>query len=127
MLRLSDAEWKRMDGLWKRDSTVMELTRLLGETQGWSKSTVITMPTRLGKKGAVSYREEGRTKHFYPLVNREMTALAEAEGFLDKVYHGSAAAMVNAMAGGSRLTAEDIRELKELLRTLEGDSEGGCQ
>ena len=115
MIHLTDTEWRLMNRLWEEEATIMELTRDLGEEQDWSKSTIITMLGRLEKKGAVAYREEGRTKHFYPLIDREKAAVQETEGFLNKVYQGSIAMMLNAMAGTRGLKEGDIRELRQLL------------
>lgn len=115
MLHLSDGEWKLMNRLWERDATIMELTKEIGEEQEWTKSTIITMLNRLEKKGAVIYREEGRAKRYYPVIDRDLVAVHETEGFLDKVYQGSVALMLNAMAGNRKLKEKDIRELRAML------------
>lgn len=119
MTHLSDAEWKLMNRLWEGEATVMELTREVGEEQEWTKSTIITMLGRLEKKGAIAYREEGRTKHFYAVIDRKQAAVHATEGFLNKVYQGSVAMLVNAMAGTRKLKEGDIRELRQLLDQLE--------
>ena len=115
MLHLSDGEWKLMNRLWEKDATIMELTKEIGEEQEWTKSTIITMLNRLEKKGAVVYREEGRAKRYYPVIDRDLVAVHETEGFLDKVYQGSVALMLNAMAGNRKLKEKDIRELRAML------------
>lgn len=115
MLHLSDGEWKLMNRLWEKDATIMELTKEIGEEQEWTKSTIITMLNRLEKKGAVIYREEGRAKRYYPVIDRDLVAVHETEGFLDKVYQGSVALMLNAMAGNRKLKEKDIRELRAML------------
>ena len=115
MLHLSDGEWKLMNCLWEKDATIMELTKEIGEEQDWTKSTIITMLNRLEKKGAVIYREEGRAKRYYPVIDRDLVAVHETEGFLDKVYQGSVALMLNAMAGNRKLKKKDIRELRAML------------
>ena len=127
MIRLSDTEWTLMNRLWEGEATVMELTRELGEAQDWSKSTIITMLGRLEKKGAIAYHEEGRTKHFYPLIDRDKAAVQETEGFLNKVYQGSIAMMLNAMAGTRGLKEGDIRELRQLLDQWEAEESSGEQ
>ena len=97
----------------------MELTKEIGEEQDWTKSTIITMLNRLEKKGAVAYREEGRAKRYYPLIDRELAAVRETEDFLDKVYQGSVAMLVNAMVGNKKLKGNDVRELRALLSQWE--------
>lgn len=118
-MRLSDTEWKLMNRLWEQEATIMELTKELGEEQDWTKSTIITMLNRLEKKGAVAYREEGRAKRYYPVIDRDLAAVHETEGFLDKVYQGSVAMMLNAMAGNRKLKEKDIRQLRAMLEQWE--------
>lgn len=115
MVSLSDGEWKIMNLLWERESTITELKNdLRGET-GWDKHIIITMLSRMEKKGAVAHRDGGRAKVFYPLVTREEVSMQETRGFLQKVYRGSLGMMVNAMVEDQALTEEEIRELSDIL------------
>lgn len=115
MVSLSDGEWKIMNLLWERESTITELKNdLRGET-GWDKHIIITMLSRMEKKGAVAHRDGGRAKVFYPLVSREEVSMQETRGFLQKVYRGSLGMMVNAMVEDQALTEEEIRELSDIL------------
>ena len=51
-ITLSDGEWKLMNRLWEGPATITALTEGLREETGWQKNTVITMLSRLEKKGA---------------------------------------------------------------------------
>lgn len=119
-VNLSDGEWKIMNVLWERSAaTITELTAALLEETGWDKHIIITMLNRMEKKGAVSFRVNGRAKQFYPLISREEVSIRETKGFLDKVYRGSIGMMVNAMASEKALSKEDIAELYEILERAE--------
>lgn len=50
MVSLSDGEWKIMNQLWERESTITELKNELGKETGWDKHIVITMLSRMEKK-----------------------------------------------------------------------------
>ena len=114
-VNLSDAEWKLMNPLWDRaPRTMMELTALVREDTGWSKSTVITMLSRLEAKGAVRHEEGQRAKLYYPVTDREDAARTETESFLDKVYGGSLGLMMSAMVDSRRLTPEDMAAIEAL-------------
>ena len=69
-LRLSESEWRVMEALWEGPATLMELVRALHERAGWAKSTVTTMVRRMEEKGLIRHTEGGRTKTFYPAVER---------------------------------------------------------
>ncbi len=47
MVSLSDGEWKIMNVLWERESTITELKNQLGKETGWDKHIVITMLSRM--------------------------------------------------------------------------------
>ncbi len=124
MVSLSDGEWKIMNQLWEREATITELKNRLHEDTGWDKHIIITMLSRMEKKGAVSHREGGRAKIFYPLVMREEAAMQETRGFLQKVYRGSLGMMVNAMVEDQALSEEEIRELYDILEQAKEKKEG---
>lgn len=115
MVGLSDGEWKIMNRLWECESTITELKNELSEETGWDKHIIITMLSRMEKKGAVAYRDGGRAKVFYPLVERGEVSMQETRGFLQKVYRGSLGMMVNAMVEDQALSDEEIRELADIL------------
>lgn len=119
-LTLTNSEWYVMDCLWERaPQTVMELVAALEERLGWAKSTTITTLRRMEDKGLVGCEVEGRTRHYFPAVEREGAVLRETRSFLDKVYGGSVGLMVSAMAQDKALTKAEIRELYDILRRAE--------
>ena len=121
-VNLSDAEWKLMNPLWDRaPRTMMELTALVREDTGWSKSTVITMLSRLEAKGVVRYEEGVRAKQYFPTIDREDAARAETESFLSKVYGGSLGLMVSNLVESHALTEADIAELSAILEKAGGE------
>ena len=120
---LSASEWKIMELLWQRPYTLMELVAELGQTIGWSKSTVATMLRRMEEKAIISYTEQGRTKMFSPALSREDVAARETNRLLRRAYNGSIGMLVNAMAQRNDLTKEDIEELYEILRKAEEEAQ----
>lgn len=125
MVSLSDGEWKIMNRLWEGESTITELKNVLLADTGWDKHIIITMLSRMEKKGAVSHREGGRAKIFYPLVSREEVSMQETHSFLQKVYRGSIGMMVNAMVEDQALSEEDIQELYDILDQAKERRESG--
>lgn len=115
MVSLSDGEWKIMNRLWECESTITELKNGLSGETGWDKHIIITMLSRMEKKGAVAHKTGGRAKVFYPLVTREEVSMQETRGFLQKVYRGSLGMMVNAMVEDQALSEEEIQELADIL------------
>ena len=119
-LTLTHSEWNVLDCLWDRSPmTVMELVAALRERVGWAKSTTITTLRRMEDKGLVRAEVRGRTRHYFPAVDRARAVRRETRSFLDRVYRGSVGLMVSAMAQDQALTREEIDALYEVLRRAE--------
>lgn len=122
MVRLSEAEWKVMDVLWKETpQTIMQLTRYFEETTGWTKHTIMTFLKRMEEKGAIYFEAGERAKQYYPKIDRQEAALQETEEFLEKVFGGRMGLMLNTMVERKALSGEEISELYEILRRAEAE------
>ncbi len=116
MVKLTDAEWKVMEVLWKEEPrTIMQITKELKEETGWTKYTVMSFLKRMEDKGAVHYEEGEKAKQYYSDLKREEASLQEAEEFLDKVFEGKLGLMVNAMVQKQALSRAEIKELYDIL------------
>ena len=122
MQTLNHSEWLVMEYLWQKPHTLMELVAALGESAGWSKSTVATVVRRMEEKGIVSHTEQGRTKLFAPALNRADVTARETRSLLQRAYNGSVGLLVSAMAESKRLTKADIDELYAILKKAEEDA-----
>ena len=120
---LQQSERYIMEKLWEESPmTIMQLYHALKKEPGWSKSTVITMLSRLEAKGAVRHEEGERAKRYFPVMDRRDAARAETESFLGKVYGGSLGLMMSAMVESRQLTESDIAELSAILEQAGGET-----
>ncbi len=123
-IRVTNSEWYVMDCLWEESPrTLMQIVPLLKEKIGWSKSTSATMVRRMAEKGLIGYEERGKTKYFYPKVDKEDVVVQETRDFLQRIYDGSIGMMMSALVKQNDLSREDIHELQEILRMAEQESE----
>ncbi len=122
-ITVSPAEWQIMEVLWQEPHTLMELVRILADSEGWAKSTVTTLVRRLEQKGIIGYEAQGRTKTFHPVVSREEVVAQQSESLLKRAYHGSLGLFVSSMVRRNHLTREDIDELYEILHKAEEELE----
>ncbi len=120
-ITVSPAEWQVMEVLWQEPHTLMELVRILADTEGWAKSTVTTLVRRLEQKGVIGYEAEGRTKTFRPIVTREEVVAQQSESLLKRAYNGSLGLFLSTMVRQNDLTREDIDELYAILHKAEED------
>lgn len=122
-IRLTQAEWNVMECLWGAGPlTGREVALRMEQSCSWSRSTTLTLLSRLETKCALeSVPAEKGPKVFSPLLKREDAALEEAKDFLDRVYQGSLSLMVSALTKKQALSRKELDELHELLKGLEAD------
>lgn len=114
---ISESEWSVMEALWERaPQTASEVTRTLKPTMNWAENTVRTLLTRLVDKDALKTAEnESGTRTFLPAVKRESCVRAESDSFLQRIFGGAAKPLLVHFAQNSKLTPEEVKELKKLL------------
>ena len=120
-IRVTPGEWALMEALWQGPKTLMELVRCLGESEGWSKSTVTTMIRRMTDKELICFESDGKTKTFMAAVSREAVVAEETSSLLKRAYNGSIGLLVNAMVQRNTLSKEDIDELYSILQKAEDE------
>ncbi len=114
---ISESEWIVMEALWKTSSqTASEVTKILQPDTNWAENTVRTLLTRLVDKGALKTGQNSSgTRTYTPLLKRETFVRAESQSFLDRVFGGAAKPLLMHFAQNTKLTEDEVRDLKKLL------------
>lgn len=114
-IKIGESEWYVMKALWDNNplSGAQIVERVAKETD-LSQSTIHTMIRRLHKKGAVRGVKQ-EVMLYSPAIKREEAERMEAASFIKRVYEGSAQSMVTCFIKDSRLSDDDIKELRRLL------------
>ncbi|MFS0727996.1 BlaI/MecI/CopY family transcriptional regulator [Paenibacillus sp. 1P07SE] len=114
--RISEAEWEVMKVLWTHaPATAKEVIDRLEDQTAWSPKTIRTLLSRLVQKEVLTYRQEGKTYLYSPLLSEEQCRRAEGKSFLRKVYGGALAPMLTHFLAEQKLSRQEIDELKSLL------------
>jgi BlaI family penicillinase repressor len=113
---ISESEWTVMEALWKRSpQTASEVAKALRRPTGWALNTVRTLLTRLVEKRALHAADNASgVREFTPAVEREVCVRSESESFLQRVFQGAAKPLLVHFAQNSKLTPEEVRELKQM-------------
>jgi BlaI family penicillinase repressor len=114
---ISEAEWTVMEALWERaPQTASEVAKTLQPSTGWAVNTVRTMLTRLVEKGALRSGDNAAgVREFSPALERALVVESVGRSFLDRVFKGAAQPLLVHFASQSKLTPDEVRELKKLL------------
>ena len=114
---ITESEWTVMETLWDHSpQTASQIAKSLRRPTGWAENTVRTLLTRLLEKGALGAEENAAgVREFSPAVARAACVRAESDSFLQRVFQGAAKPLLVHFAANSKLTPEEVRELKRLL------------
>ena len=121
-VRISGAESRIMDALWRRGPLLVEeIIADAAPAQGWSDATVKALIGRLLKKQAIaSFKHDGRTR-YRPLVERDDYLAAESQGLLDRLFGGELSPFVSHFTENRKLKPDDVARLKALIAKLDDD------
>lgn len=114
---LPDAELAVMQAVWACEAPAKraQLAAILDKTHPMAPTTLLTVLSRLADKGFLRIEKTGRSAEYWPLVAREAYLARQGRKFYDTLCGGSLPAFAAALCA-SGLTAEELRELRELLR-----------
>jgi BlaI family penicillinase repressor len=118
--RISEAEWVVMEVVWRRHPvTALEVVQQLAAYKQWQDQTIRTMLRRLIDKKALTYKAEGKVYYYEPAVSREQCVRGESRSFLKRVFGGAAQPLLVQLVQETKLSPEEISELKRILRKKE--------
>ncbi|MEM9365910.1 MAG: BlaI/MecI/CopY family transcriptional regulator [Planctomycetota bacterium] len=122
-MQLSDAEWIVMNLIW--DCQPMEASAViqaLGPENGWSDATVKTMLHRLVKKGALKTEALGKKYRYTAAVRRSACVRKASRSFVQRVFGGNAVPALMHFVKTSKLSDDDLAQLRALLDEKSQDS-----
>jgi BlaI family penicillinase repressor len=114
--QISDAEWDVMKVVWERQPVpASDVVEQLGRERGWAPRTVKTMLNRLVGKGALVYAVDGKRFLYSAKVNRDACVRRESRSFLSRVFDGSVTPAVVHLLTHSKLSDEELKQLRRVL------------
>lgn len=121
MKKLSESEFEIMQVLWRHEApmTSNQLLEEMGDHRNWKLASLMTVLARMAEKGAVYCDRSTRTNYYSAVVSEEEYKLTEGSAFLERLFHKSARGFVAALYQGKKMSAGEIRELREYLDSLE--------
>lgn len=115
--RISDSELEVMKLLWKAGEPVTStvIREQLQRSMGWEATTIKTLISRLVHKEVIS-QEKRKVFYYRPLISEKDYNTWATSRLINKLYKGSAAALVAALVDSQGLSEGDINELRELFK-----------
>ena len=118
--KLPEPELDIMLVLWKQtnDMSRSEIEKIVNQKKTLAPTTILTLLSRLEKKGFVSIKRVGNLNKYHWLVSQTEYQQKEGKGMLEKLYGNSVKNFVAAMYQGREINEEDLKELEGFLKEL---------
>jgi predicted transcriptional regulator len=122
----SPAEWELLQFILENHPiTVREVTASFAATHEYARTTVLTMMERLREKGYLARRKVGGVNQYSPSEPKPDLMRGLVRDFVQKALGGSVTPFVAYLGKETRLSPEELRALKELVREQEARQEEG--
>ena len=122
-ISLTDREADVMQVLWDHGpSLVAEVRERLSDELAYT--TVLTVLRTLEGKGYVGHEEEGRGHRYFASIRQQAARKNAVQHLTDKLFKGSAELLFSHLVSEQKLSAEQIRRMRQLLaeRSDKGES-----
>lgn len=117
-IKLQDSELKVMDVLWREgDLPARRIADILETEVGWNVNTTYTLIKRCMGKGAIQRTDPGFLCR--ALIEKAAVQEAETDELVGKLFDGSVDKLFASLLGRKKLSAEQIRRLRDIVGELE--------
>jgi BlaI family transcriptional regulator, penicillinase repressor len=115
-IQFTDREIDVMEVLWERGpSLVAEVRAALRDELAYT--TVLTILRTLKGKGYVSHEQEGRGHRYFATVKQRAAQTSALRHLTRKLFKGSAELLFIHLVSDQKLSAKQIRNMRELLES----------
>ncbi len=117
MKRLPDSELEIMMIIWSlgKQVTRTDIEENLKKEKEWSPTTILSLLSRLEKKGFVKVKKEGKSNVYNPLISEDEYMNAESKMLLERMYKNSIKNFMMALYADNKPSQKEIDELQEFL------------
>ena len=121
--RPTDAELAILHVLWDRGpSTVRQVFETIADARETGYTTTLKLMQIMSEKGLVRRDESARTHIYAAVISRDKTQQHLVRDLLDRAFGGSAATLVMQALSSHPTSAEERREIEQLIAEYKGRS-----
>ena len=114
-MQLSQTEEELMEHIWELEKAFMQdLLECYPEPKP-APTTIATLLKRMADKGYIGHEQKGRSREYYPLVQKEDYFAKHVNGLIKKFFNNSAAQFASFFTKETNLSAKELEELKSIV------------
>mgnify|MGYP001203135648 FL=1 len=115
MEKLTNKEEEIMHVLWKLEKAFVKEVQAGLEDENLHYNTVSTIVRNLEEKGYVDHKALGKTHQYFPIISREAYGQRFWNEATRRFFDSSYKNMVSFFAKEEKITAEELREILEII------------
>ena len=120
---LSELQLDVMRVLWRGEASVAEVAAALADSRGLAHTTVATVLTRLGRRGVVAARRDGRQLFYRPTVSESQVRRSMVGDLIQNLFKGDPRALLAHLVSESEVAPDDLEQVRALLADKPGKPE----
>src|SRR5688572_12079882 len=105
-------------------ASVREVADYFAERKGHVRTTILNVMERLRKKGFLTRKKSDGIFRYFPRVSKAELSRRLIGDFINRTLGGSISPFMAYLAGEGKISEEDFRELKRLVRELDQQYQG---
>lgn len=114
-MRLTKTEEQLMQFLWKLEKGFMkDLMDMFPEPKP-AATTVATLLKRMSDKGFIGYKEYGKSREYFPLVEKSDYFSKQVNGMIKSFFNNSAAQFASFFTKETNMSAAELEELRKII------------
>lgn len=115
--RIPDGELEVMQAIWNCTPPVSrtDIEAVIRKKHPIATTTLLTVLSRLAKKGLLEVKKEGKNNFYTPLISLDQYSSEQGRFIFKRLCGGSVSALASALCD-SGLSSKEIRELRKLLK-----------
>ena len=114
-MKLSKSEEELMNHLWRLKKSIMKDLINAYQDPKPATTTVATLLKRMQIKKFIDYEQKGRTREYFPLINKKEYFSKHVNGLIKNFFNNSAAQFASFFTSETDLTKVELEELKTLI------------
>lgn len=114
-IALSELQLDVMRVLWRGEASVAEVAAVLADSRGLAHTTVATVLTRLGKRGVVAARRDGRQLYYRATVSEPQVRRSMVSDLVQNLFKGDPRALLAHLVSESEVAPDDLSQVRALL------------
>lgn len=114
-MQLSNSEEELMNILWKQKKAFMKDLLEAYPDPKPATTTVATLLKRMTDKGFIAYKSFGRSREYYPLVQKKEYFAKHVNGLIKNFFNDSASQFASFFTKETNLSKKELEELKAMI------------